>query len=216
MQVYYIVLAVVALLALTIFIFYDYVLDLIIGIQGNYRFTKMIKKMARKNDYLVVSDILVRLSEQEFGYIRHLLIADKYIYVIMGKTMSGAITGVGEDEKWIHLDTQRQHISNPIKENRRLLKALAHQLNLPENDFVNIVVFAKSAIVDDIALNNPLEAVLEENDFYHYIRMMEKTSSINDMDPQYAEILVDKIQKLNAYNLKIRNNLTSGDMHGVT
>ena len=36
------------------------------------------------------------------------------------------------------------------------------------------------------------------------------------MDPQYAEILVDKIQKLNAYNLKIRNNLTSGDMHGVT
>ena len=69
MQVYYIVLAVVALLALTIFIFYDYVLDLIIGIQGNYRFTKMIKKMARKNDYLVVSDILVRLSEQEFGYI---------------------------------------------------------------------------------------------------------------------------------------------------
>ena len=55
-----------------------------------------------------------------------------------------------------HLDTQRQHISNPIKENRRLLKALAHQLNLPENDFVNIVVFAKSAIVDDIALNNPL------------------------------------------------------------
>ena len=67
-----------------------------------------------------------------------------------------------------------------------------------------------------ISHNNPLEAVLEENDFYHYIRMMEKTSSINDMDPQYAEILVDKIQKLNAYNLKIRNNLTSGDMHGVT
>ena len=26
--------------------------------------------------------------------------------------------------------------------------------------------------------------------------MMEKTSSINDMDPQYAEILVDKIQKI--------------------
>lgn len=214
MMYVYIALAVVALLLLTLFIFYDYAVDLYIGLQGNRRFTRMIKKIARKYDYLVLSDILVRLKDKEFGLIKHLLIADKFVYIILGKTMTGAITGVGEDEKWIHIDANKEHIPNPLKENRRLLRALADQLNLPENDFVNIVVFAKTAIVDDVPLNNSLEAVLEEKDFEHYIRMMEKTTMINDMDPHAAELLADSIQKVNLYNLKIRNNL-SGNINGI-
>ena len=207
MKNYYIFIAIGIIVLVFTFICWDYIADLIIGLEGNRRFTRLIKKVAKSNDYLVLSDICVRLADNNFGVIKHLVIADKYIYAIDGKTIIGSVTGKSEDEKWINQDVKKVHIENPVKANRRLINALTRQLNELSNDVVNVVIFAKTAIVDKIIFDNPLEAVIEEDEFFGYLKMMEKTADVNDIDPSAAELLVKKINQISASNYKIRNSI---------
>jgi hypothetical protein len=207
MKNYYIFIAIGIIVLVFAFIFWDYIADLIIGLEGNRRFTRLVKKIAKSNDYLVLSDICVKLENNNFGVIKHLIIADKYIYAIDGRTIIGSITGKSEDEKWIHQDVRKVHIENPVKANRRLINALTRQLDEISNDVVNVVIFAKTAIVDKIIFDNPLEAVVEESDFFSYLKMMEKTAEVNDIDPEAADLLVKKINQISASNYKIRNSI---------
>ncbi len=163
------------------FIFLDELKNLFIGITKKKRITSKLKKFAIDHDFPLLSDVVIQVRENKYIKIDHIMIGNKYIYVIACRVYYGYLNAKAIDEKWVlYRRNKLIHIENPLKNNEKRIKILSNLLDNSMEDFVNIIYLSKPVVTNKIESSNKKEFVLFEDDFEKFIEVYEKECNLNE------------------------------------
>lgn len=177
-----------------IYIFKDSLRNIYIGFRKNSRIRNKIKKLVRENDYLYLHDLCLRLDAGKYINVDHVIIADKYIYVIEPKFWLGYILGNEEDEKWLLNDgSGTVYVENPLRNTRLKIKILANVLEISNDNFVNMVCIADCGKIKEVNIKDNTCKVLGEKETLSYILEKEKHARINVYKSEEIERIASKL-----------------------
>ena len=163
-----------------LFIYSDFLFSITVKILKEKRTKHKLKKFAIDHDFPLLSDVVFEVKKEVFTTIDHVMIGDKYIYVITNKCWYGYLNGKAKDDKWIlYRKDKLKHVSNPLIANRSKVRHLAALLETRPEDFVNIVYLSKPVVVKKIESNREKEFVLFETEFEKFIEVYEKECKLN-------------------------------------
>lgn len=177
------------------YIYIDDIKNLIVGLTKKRRIRSKLKRFAVDHDFPLLSDVVIQVRENKYIKIDHIMIGNKYIYVICCKCYYGYLNAKAIDEKWVLYKGKRMlHIDNPLKNNEKRIKILANLLENSIEDFVNVVYLSKPVVTDKIVTNNnKKEFVLFEEDFEKFIEVYEKECSLNEFSVKSVNEAAKKI-----------------------
>lgn len=191
--IFSLVIAILIVLSI-IYIFKDSLKNIYIGIRKNSRIRNKIKKLVKENDYLYLHDLCLRLDAGKYINIDHVIIADKYIYVIEPKFWLGYIFGNEEDEKWLLNDENGTiYVENPLRNTRFKIKVLANVLGISNDNFVNMVCIADCGKIKEVNIKDNTCKVLGEKETLSYILEKEKHARINVYKSEEIERIALKL-----------------------
>ena len=178
-------LMVLALFCLVIFsvcyIYLDDLKNLFVGLTKKKRINAKLKKFAIDHDFPLLSDVVIQVREDKYVKIDHIMIGNKYIYVIACKCYYGYLNAKAIDEKWVLYKKEKLvHVDNPLKNNAKRIKILSTLLDNSLEDFVNVIYLSKPVVTSKIAPGNKKEFVLFEEDFEKFIEVYEKECNLNE------------------------------------
>lgn len=163
------------------YIYLDDLKGLFIGLTKKKRITAKLKKFAIDHDFPLLSDVVIQVRENKYIKIDHIMIGNKYIYVIACKCYYGYLNAKAIDEKWVlYRRDKLLHVENPLKNNHKRIKILASLLDNSVEDFVNIIYLSKPVVASKIEGGNKKEFVLFEEDFEKFIEVYEKECKLNE------------------------------------
>lgn len=163
------------------YIFLDDLKSLFVGLTKKKRIASKLKKFAIDHDFPLLSDVVIQIREDKYIKIDHIMIGNKYIYVIACKCYYGYLNAKAIDEKWVLYKRETlMHIENPLRNNEKRIKILASLLENTMEDFVNIVYLSKPVVVGKIPSSGKKEFVLFEEDFEKFIELYEKECDLNE------------------------------------
>jgi len=191
-------LMILLLLLLAIFsvcyIFLDDLKNLFVGLTKKRRINAKLKKFAIDHDFPLLSDVVIQVREDKYVKIDHIMIGNKYIYVIACRCYYGYLNAKGIDEKWVLYKRDKLvHIDNPLKVNRQRMKRLSELLENSIEDFVNIVYLSRPVVAGKIEGINNKEFVLFEDDFEKFIEVYEKECKLNEFSVKSINEAAKKI-----------------------
>lgn len=177
-----------------IFINLDTIKGFFVGVFKNSRIKTKLKKFAIDHDFPLLSDVVIQVRKDKYIKIDHIMIGDKYIYVIKSSCWYGYLNGKAIDEKWLlYSNDKLTHLDNPLINNRMRIRMLSALLENSPEDFINIVYLSKPVVVNKIECNSEKEFVLFETDFDKFIQVFEKECSLNDFSLKSIEDAAKKI-----------------------
>ena len=164
------------------YIFLDELRSLFVGITKKKRINSKLKKFAVDHDFPLLSDVVIQIREDKYVKIDHIMIGNKYIYVIACKCYYGYLNAKAIDEKWVLYKRDKLvHVDNPLKNNEKRIKILSNLLeNTTREDFVNVIYLSKPVVTSKIEGSNKKEFVLFEEDFEKFIEVYEKECNLNE------------------------------------
>jgi len=164
-----------------LYIFLDDIKNLIVGLTKKRRINSKLKKFAIDHDFPLLSDVVIQIREDKYIKIDHIMIGNKYIYVIACKCYYGYLNAKAIDEKWVLYRRDKLiHIENPLKNNEKRIKILSNLLDNSMEDFVNIIYLSKPVVTSKIQGSPKKEFVLFEDDFEKFIEVYEKECDLNE------------------------------------
>lgn len=96
--------------------------------------------------YTIINDVTLPLEDGGTTQIDHIVVSDFGIFVIETKNMSGWIFGNEHQAKWTQtIHSSKYPFQNPIRQNYKHTKTLAHLLNMPHEKFHSVVIFTSNA-----------------------------------------------------------------------
>lgn len=177
-----------------VYIFKDSLRNIYIGFRKNSRIRSKLKKLVQENDYLYLHDLCLRLDAGKYINVDHVIIADKYIYVIEPKFWLGYIFGNEEDEKWLLNDGNGTiYVENPLRNTRFKIKVLANVLGISNDNFVNMVCIADCGKIKEVNIKDNTCKVLGEKETLSYIVEKEKHARINVYKSEEVERIASKL-----------------------
>jgi hypothetical protein len=185
----------VILVVLSLFIaFYDKISILFLSITKKSRIKRKLKKIAKNNDYLLLNNLVLYINDYNYIEIEHLLIANKYIYVLTSKSYYGDINGIASDNVWrLYKGSRLSHISNPLPNNLKRLRTVAHLTNLDEKNFISLVIINKPSFTNDIRSSRDNEFVVRENELTSFIKEQEGKKTVNEFTIAFQEKIANVI-----------------------
>ncbi len=159
-----------------------------IGITRHRRIQRNLYKACKKENYLILNDILIQVNEDKFRHADTIIFGDKYIYVVKEAIWLGKIEGFREDEKWrLYYKNTLDHVKNPFLENEKKIRRIANVTNLSLDNFKSIVALAKTVEVGNIKIEGKNEFMCMEDEVIASIKWIEKESKEDKYDPQEVE-----------------------------
>ncbi|MDE6521639.1 MAG: NERD domain-containing protein [Muribaculaceae bacterium] len=119
------------------------------GKRGERIVAKELAKL-KKNDYIILNDLLLPTSNGRTSQIDHVVISTRGIFVIETKNHAGRISGNEHAQYWQqHLSSQSRSLYNPLLQNRSHLRAIRRLLpKLDAELFSSMVVFTEAWRLD--------------------------------------------------------------------
>ena len=177
-----------------LFIYLDFFKSLFVTLFKKRRVKAKLKKFAIDHDFPLLSNVVFQIKKEVFIKIDHIMIGNKYIYVISAKSWYGYLNGKAKDPKWIlYRRDKLSHIKNPLILNETRIKYLAAFLDSRIEDFVNIVYLAKPVVSKKIKSESQREFILGEDEFDKFIEVYEKECKLNDFSIKAVEKTAKKI-----------------------
>ena len=177
------------------YIFIDDLKNLFVGLTKKKRINSKLKKFAIDHDFPLLSDVVIQIREDAYIKIDHIMIGDKYIYVIASKCYYGYLNAKAIDEKWVLYKREKLiHVDNPLKNNKMRIRYLSKLLdNTSMEDFVNIIYLSKPVVTSKIECTSKNEFVLFEDDFEKFIDVYEKECALNEFSIKSVNEAAKKI-----------------------
>lgn len=150
------------------------------------------------NDYLLLNNYKLQVSEKTTLALNHVLITNKFIVLINDFYIKGAITGNYNDEQLIKYSKKGEEmILNPLTYNRNIMKRIA-LLNDLDNSFLKgIVVIADDSVIDVKDIPSQFYFCTKK-ELPEIIKKIDST----DVKPFKAETVERFIAKLDSINIK--------------
>ena len=83
------------------YVYLDDLINLFVGLTKKKRINMKLKKFALDHDFPLLSDVVIQVRENKYIKIDHIMIGNKYIYVIACKCYYGYLNAKTIDEKWV-------------------------------------------------------------------------------------------------------------------
>ncbi len=183
-----IILIIIGILLLLFCLFFKQIRVFYIGITRHRRIQRNLYKACKKENYLILNDILIQVNEDKFRHADTIIFGDKYIYVVKEAIWLGKIEGFREDEKWrLYYKNTLDHVKNPFLENEKKIRRIANVTNLSLDNFKSIVALAKTVEVGNIKIEGKNEFMCMEDEVIASIKWIEKESKEDKYDPQEVE-----------------------------
>lgn len=184
----FVLILIIVALASVAFIFKDRLNAVFIGLTKNARIKKILRRYVDNNDLLYLNNLCLRVAPQTYINIDHVIIGDRFIYVIASKFYYGYIQGKDSDFKWILCDGKDTDvIDNPLLENETKVKYLSKILNADSSIFVNIVLLSKTAHIDNVDIETGAFHLCEENQITRLIDSFENNKEYTVFDKDDLE-----------------------------
>lgn len=165
---------------------------------------KCLHYFVEENDQLLINDACFYFKDDtsKANYIDHILICDKYVYIIKDYVNDGGISGNIVDPHLFQLDIHgnKHKIDNPVIQNLEMVERIEKLTNINHDEhlYVSVVVYNNSLVVPKgIAIKNQNSWFIPLKDLIKTI----KTAEEDDIQPLQTE----KSQKL-ATALKERSD----------
>jgi len=160
-------------------------------------------RLAQSKDYYLLNKVYVN-TELDTLHIDHLLVGDKYIYVIASRYYESNLRGDSYvAPKWEVTSkegTVIREITNPVIYNEKRTICLAKFLGWNKNKspmFISIVVVNNSV---DCEIKNtaisPYSFIVNKRDLAKQIKMIEKKSKFPSFDGESLQKIIDRIHRL--------------------
>ena len=132
-----------------------------------------LKNFCETNDYLLLNDYRIDLDDNHAGLIDHIVISNKYIFIINDFPISGVIKGDYSDDNLVSYDKSGAGtLVNPLNYNINLAKRLALANDLSQELIKGLVV-----------INDDSKIMIENgNDLFLLIRLKELRKTIKRFD----------------------------------
>ena len=146
-------------------------------------------KYLDETQYTIINDVTLPLEDGGTTQIDHIVVSIFGVFVIETKNMSGWIFGSEHQAKWTQtIHRSKYPFQNPLRQNYKHTKTLAHLLDMPHEKFHSIVVFTPNA---DLKTKMP-------NNVGYLKEMMVYIKSFNQevSDNQTKLSIVDLVQRI--------------------
>lgn len=156
---------------------------------------RVLNYFASEQDHLLLNDLTLFLdvNDKEPTNIEHLLLADKYIYVISTFYGKGGLYGNLKDETlFLKLNDKKSvKVDNPVLKNKTIIEKLSNNINVTSSDKIlfSIVVYNSSLIIP----SGLIESV--QNSCFIPLKLLEKTLKDAEKD-NVANISHESSEKL--------------------
>ncbi len=105
--------------------------------------------------YTIINDVTLPLEDGGTTQIDHIVVSNYGVFVIETKNMSGWIFGSEHQAKWTQtIHRSKYPFQNPLRQNYKHTKTLAHLLNMSHEQFHSVVVFTSNAQLKTKMPNN--------------------------------------------------------------
>ena len=194
-------------------IFYDFLNNVRLSLTKKSRIKRKLKKIAKDNDYLLLNNLVLYLNDYNYIEVEHLLIANKYIYVITSKCYFGEINGLASDPKWLlYKGNKLSHITNPLPNNLKRLRTVAILTNIDEKNFISLVVMNKPAFVNNIRSARDNEFIIMEKGLNSFIKEHENKYGIEEFTISFQERIANVIYN---YSEDCKNKLKRAQLNNI-
>jgi len=175
---------------------------------------KKLYRLAQAKDFYLLNKVYVN-TELDTLHMDHLLVGDKYIYVIASRYYESDIQGdsyvtskwevVSKDKKLI------REITNPVIYNEKRTICLAKFLGWNKQKspmFISMVVINNSVECDiKNAAISPYSFIVHKKDLVKQIKKIEKDSKFSPFDEESIQKIINRIHRLSAEEKKQEDNL---------
>ncbi len=148
----WIVLFVLVVLAFLFWIIYPIILKKWMRKHPKQAFYKKIIKIANYRDYYLINEFKVHPEDEYSPSVDHLLLGNKYIYLIYDYYFEGAVDASLEDDYWIYhkMDKTKVKITNPIKKSKKITEYFAVANSIDPAYMVTIVLINNDCFISPI------------------------------------------------------------------
>ncbi len=197
-QIAILILVIIAI-ASVIFVFIDKVEALFVGLTKNLRIKMILRKYVEKHDFLYLNNLCLRIAPKTYMHVDHVIIGDRFIYVISTKFYYGYLSGKDSDSKWVLCSGKSTEIiDNPLYVNENKIEWLAKLLKVNPSILVNVVLVSKTAHIDEtVIIDNPNFHIVEEKDVTKLLDTFEDNKDYTVFAKEDLEKLADS---LNTYH----------------
>jgi hypothetical protein len=189
-----IIILITLLIASILIIFYDKVNILRLSITRKSRIKRKLKKIAKNNDYLLLNNLVLYINDYNYIEVEHLLIANKFIYVVTSKCYYGDVKGIASDAMWrLYRGNTLLHINNPLPNNLKRLRTIAHLTNIDEKNFISLVIINKPSFINDIRSSRDNEFIVKETNLTSFIKEQESKKNVDEFTIAFQEKIANNI-----------------------
>jgi len=122
---------------------------------GESHVRKGLVKYLDDTKYTIINDVTLPLEYGGTTQIDHIIVSNYGVFVIETKNMSGWIFGSEHQAKWTQtIHRSKYPFQNPLRQNYKHTKTLAHLLDMPHEQFHSVVVFTPNAELKTKMPNN--------------------------------------------------------------
>ncbi len=163
--------------------------------------------LVQNQDWYLLNDVVIN-TESNALHISHLLVANKYVYVIASRYYENDLKGDSFTcQHWKVIDKNQvflRQVSNPVAFNERRTVCLAKFLgwNATKSPmFISIVVINDSSdvIIDDTSIS-PQSYIIHKKDLVRLIKKIEKESDVPPLDEKSLDKLIPRLHRLSIDN----------------
>lgn len=157
----------------------------------------LLSRLAKYNDYLLLNNFRLDYDDKHFGYIDHILISNKYIFVINDFSISGVINGDQREDRLrlVNLKGGAKIISNPINYNINLIKKL-NTMSRIDQTFVKGVVVVNNDARINITNKNDQFMIVRRKDIGKLIAKYDK-DPVNNLKENETINFINKLNRIN-------------------
>lgn len=169
-----------------------------------YKVYKKLYSLALDNDYYLLNNLVIKLTNDVSLHISHLIVGEKFIYVISSRYYNGSLKGksyASSDFELISKNTKDIHtISNPVIYNEKRTILFAKYLGWDESK--------PMMLLSIVVTNNDVEYLIEDKklskgsylchikELKKLITKIEKETNVSKFDEKKLQVIVDKIHKI--------------------
>ena len=172
-----------------------------------YECYKTVRKIALYSDYYLLNNFIFKTEGSKTAQIDHLLVGDKYFYVITSLYFDGNLSGKEYDQS-LFLTTKengKKYTDNPLFVTKSLINAFSYKTNIPPSFFIGIVLVNDSCQVNlihekrngsEIPQDEKIYFVVNNSKLKHLIKKIE-SRNIESINAKQLANIIPSIDKMN-------------------
>jgi|SRR5574344_643871 hypothetical protein len=162
---------------------------------------KQIYKFAFHYDFYLINRLILQANDDSKISIDHLLLANKYIFVINDCYLPGAISAKEKDQSWIYYygdpkNPKRRYIDNPLLKNIERLSKLSQITCLDAGLLISIVLINDDCLINEYENTDDNNYLVKRKDLPRLIKNIEDRD-VSPLDEEQLRYAVHDLARLN-------------------